>query len=115
MITQRHSARIEKPTTTIAFLPYQIISPHLRLRHHQLCREHALAEQHDGRIGFSHSLELLPHRLQRDDAVPRTALALLVEHAIRLIGDDAVHRSVSDALLAFEAVLVVYFVKFNHN
>lgn len=59
MASKRHAVGI-KEACRAALVPDEIVPPELRLRHHQLCREHSLAEQQDGPIVLDDALVLFP-------------------------------------------------------
>lgn len=115
VVPERHTVGIQEARRPY-LVPNEIIPPHLPIALHEVSREHSLGEQHDSRIGLAHTAVLFPQRCEGNDRIPRTSLALTVQHAIRQVANHGIHRPVGNEFHSFEAVHVIDMVEFDvHN
>lgn len=103
VVAERHSVGIEK-TGSATFIPHKIVAPQLRLRHHELRGEHALAEEDDGGIVFGDAKVLAPERFEGYETIPLCVRVVLMEHFVGQVADDGIDGTVWDHLHSFEAV-----------
>ena len=114
MATQRHSVGIEESCRAL-LVPYQVVSPHVWVGHHQPSREHSLTEQDNRPVPLHDSPVLLPQFVKRKNPVPLGVCVPLVQHLIRRVAYDGINRPVGDVVHPLKAVHVIYAIEFNHG
>lgn len=96
--SQGASVRVEETRGAVYLVPYQVVPPQLRIRHHQPCGEHSLGEKHDCPVVLDNPLVLCPEFVHRQHPVPVGVLVALVQDFVWQIANDSTNGLVRNLL-----------------